>query len=203
MPVNKKILDINMDNIKFSHGIMHGSISIDLEKKTLLLGENGAGKTSFVEFLKNEQVSLFKESVFFISQDELLRHEVLSSLDLLEVLKKSVKERVIETNFFKFINTFELGDEFLNKATSKLSGGERQLIKLALGFSIDAQYLIIDEPFNNLSKEKRKRVRSFINSEIQGALIIDHFHDEWIEQFDERFMIYSDADDLFIKRVEP
>ena len=63
MDSREEILEIDMNEIRFSHGVMRGSISLNLGKKSLLLGDNGAGKTSFVEFLKSQQKRIFQKMI--------------------------------------------------------------------------------------------------------------------------------------------
>ena len=58
MLVSEKILEINMNNVNFSHGVMNGGVCLNLLGRTLLSGDNGAGKTSFIEFLKKNQKKL-------------------------------------------------------------------------------------------------------------------------------------------------
>lgn len=200
MPSQSDSIILKLNDVNFIHGKLHAEIEFTTNNKILLSGDNGAGKTSLLNYLKTNQ-NLIPVECFFISQNDLPRHEVLTANHLFEILQKSISERVNDTQFKEFISQMNI-ESLFDQSINSLSGGERQLIKLALSFAIKADFYFIDEPFNNLSSLNREKVRGFLRDKIKGFFIVDHFSKEWREEFDHEYKLTLSDSVLKISEVK-
>ncbi len=131
---------------------------------TVLLGENGIGKTTFIRNLakngmtvsmKEQEISLPNKKVY-----ELLTH-VLGNGEFI----KSI------------IEPFGI-DKLYDHKVKKLSGGELQKVAICLCLSIEADIYLLDEPSAYLDSESRmlvsKILRRFFMSKKKPAFIVEH-----------------------------
>ncbi|WOO91905.1 ABC transporter ATP-binding protein [Mollicutes bacterium LVI A0078] len=56
-----------------------------------------------------------------------------------------------------------------------LSGGQKQLVYLLISLSTNYELYLIDEPFNNLDKDRVEYIKALIMSK-NNVLIIDHLN---------------------------
>lgn len=190
---------LSFNDVNFIHGKLHADLEFSKDERVLLSGDNGVGKTSLLNYLKLNQ-KLIEIDSFFISQNDIPRHEVLSTIHLLNILKNSIRERFNEKQFRDFVQSLGI-ESLLNRSVKSLSGGERQLMKLALGFAIKADFYFIDEPFNNLSFSNREKVRSYLKNNLNGFFIIDHFSKEWEDDFNREYHLTHNESQLELSEV--
>ena len=198
--IAKEYIEINLQQVPFVHGQMSGMLSFDSSQKVLLLGDNGAGKTSLIEYVKSIQDRV-DAKLFFLSQNSLPQHDALATIDLLNIIKKSLPERFNQIQFDEFVELLGL-HSLVEQKLSTLSGGEEQLVKLSLCYAVDADFYLLDEPFNNLSKLNREKVRGFLINNLKGFLVIDHFSDEWSSRLDKKFILRRDNRVLSLKELD-
>lgn len=136
----------------------------------LLTGDNGVGKSSYVNFLNCHFAKMYPDLKWgLVSQSRLSPLGERCAQNLIEVLKTVIFD-------FKFVDFFSLGP-LLNRPIHLLSGGENQKLKLSLGFSLGQDFLILDEPSNNLDQTGIDCLRSLIQGRKQrgqGVLIVSH-----------------------------
>lgn len=135
-----------------------------------LIGDNGVGKTTLLNLIvsktnKYEGSINRVGSISYISQEEYL-FENISVRENICVLSKDFKKT---THILEQVVDFSL-----DKKISKLSGGEKQIIKLIIGLFEKSDIYLIDEPFNNLDKDKVKLISAIISSLSGVIIIVDH-----------------------------
>lgn len=167
------------------------SVNLDIlpGEFVLLRGDNGSGKTTLINLMVGLQsptsgsVELFGRS----PQDPQARRSLGVMLQKAQPIDKlSVTETVRLFRSF-YDRPLELDDtlarsRLTTKAQDKavrLSGGQAQLLYFALAIAGDPDFLILDEPTNNLSQEARanfwKQVREF---DTQGKTIVAISHSQ-------------------------
>lgn len=166
---------------------------------TLLTGGNGSGKTTLLHILvglrqpdsgtvsmNGERMSVARQADWkskrsklgFMPQD--LRfpdHERVDRLvQFYTDLRGTSSDRAHE-----WLTNVDLLDH-QNSRVGELSGGMKQRLGLALTLVHDPEYLVLDEPGNNLDPVWRERVREWLRSaarESKTVLLTSQLHEEW------------------------
>lgn len=141
-----------------------------------LIGANGVGKSSFIQYLKLNQDSFFiNKKVSYLDQQRLLPLNDVSLNDLKELLLKKRYE------ILKCIDVIEEETSFFSsKPIKELSGGQNQLVKIYLSLFLSGDVFILDEPFQFLDEKNQQKMLKIIgqlkslNKEI---LIVEHHFD--------------------------
>lgn len=139
---------------------------------TMLLGENGTGKTTFIKHL----TEMDKFSTSYKPQN--LSSSSKGSVTVYAILLKKLGQ-VINDIFFKstVIKPMKL-DKLFDNMVSTLSGGELQRLAVCLCLGKSADIYLIDEPSAYLDVEQRiivgKVIKKFITHKKKSAFIVEH-----------------------------
>lgn len=146
------------------------SVTIPKGQVTALVGPNGAGKSTLLSLvarlmpISKGTITIDDLKVGVCSSDALARKlailpqrmEVMSRLTVKELVTfgryPHSKGRINDTDrkiVDEAIDVFDLG-EFANRPLETLSGGQQQRAFLAMTFAQDTDYILLDEPLNNL-----------------------------------------------------
>ena len=157
------------------------SLTLEEGKITTLLGPNGTGKTTLIRLLvsaEKEKGHIFYDGIDFSGMKEAERRRLLSylpqentdptSLSVFEVvllgnwdsLSLKVDQKQLDhTN--DILRQFSLED-IADRKYSKLSGGQRRIVSIAMTLAKDPKILILDEPTANLDVYNEIEVLSLI-----------------------------------------
>ncbi len=155
----------------------------------LIIGENGSGKTTFIRSILN----IFKDYegeilINKIENKKLSRKEIASIISYLPQQDSSVFFSIkvkdfIETglysakdNFFDLIIDILELKSYLDKDYNSLSGGERQLVRIARAMVGNVNFYLLDEPDTFLSKKNKEKIKKLFNeiSKEKTLIIISH-----------------------------
>jgi ATPase subunit of ABC transporter with duplicated ATPase domains len=187
-------------------------VSFDLgrEERLLVLGLNGAGKTSLLRVLAGETTANignfewgYNVSVGYYAQE----HDNIRPYDsLIEHMRSELLQgtALTETQLRALLGMFGLrGDKVFQEAGS-LSGGEKTKLALAMLMVGRHNVLLLDEPTNNLDPPSRDAVADALSA-WKGSIIfvshdtefvqaleptkvllmpdgqVDYFNEEWLE----------------------
>lgn len=78
---------------------------------------------------------------------------------------------------------------FEDRATFKLSGGEKRLVFLATVLAMEPEVLLLDEPLNGLDSETRLKIVEIISGLKQSYIIIAHDIDFLLSTTDQIYTI--------------
>ncbi len=157
-------------------------VSFDLgrSERLLVLGLNGAGKTSMLRIMAAETEASagsvdfgHQVSVGYYAQE----HDNLAvDLSLLENLRRSVPAsmNLTETQLRGVLGMFGLSGDKVFQDAGSLSGGEKT--KLALGMLMIGRYnlLLLDEPTNNLDPGSRTAVADALAAWPGSIVLVSH-----------------------------
>ncbi|MCG1020335.1 ribosomal protection-like ABC-F family protein [Sutcliffiella horikoshii] len=165
-----------------------------------LIGENGAGKTTFIKMLMEQESttkgSLWKSSslkIAYLSQevsDMPLGKNAMEYLDLIEWERVS-KARTIFANM-------GMHEEKLTKPLNTLSLGEKTRVKLVHMIMQEYDVLILDEPTNHLDLPSREQMEATLST-YTGTLIVISHDRYFIEKLCDKLLVIENKR---IKRVE-
>ncbi len=152
------------------------NLSFESGHINVIKGENGKGKTLFLTSLlsKNEYINAFKDSKnistlgnsIYVSSKENLFDE----LTPLENLTYYSNEALDTFNKFNVIVN-------LNEKTSYLSGGEEEIISIAMALSSEKDILLLDESTNFLGDAAFETYFKLIKEYSKNHLVIVATHD--------------------------
>ena len=179
-------------------------------ERLLVLGLNGAGKTTMLRILAGEIAADlggfdfgYQVEVGYYAQE----HDNLDpDRSLLDNLRRSVPSGVglTETQLRGLLGMFGLSGDKVMQTSGTLSGGEKTKLALAMLMTGRNNLLLLDEPTNNLDPASREAVGDAL-AEWPGAMIlvshdtefverlsptkvlllpdgdVDYFNDEWLE----------------------
>lgn len=147
----KPVLTITDYQVSFEEDLLENvSFQLFAGEKAALIGANGTGKTTLIrDILQNDHPA--------IHIDENTKYACLSQLQE-EGLdeEKTVFETLQDGGFATredvrhCLARYCLQEECMDQKVSKLSGGEKNMLQIALLAASDAQLLILDEPTSHL-----------------------------------------------------
>ena len=148
-----------------------------------LLGRNGTGKSTLLKiifgslgvdrkFVKvgNKLINSLSDSrnlIKYLPQDNFLPdHVKVSTLIYLFCDKQNAA--VISKN--------HLINPIINKKSKQLSGGEKRILEIFLMAFSNADYILIDEPFNGIAPVYKDEIKKIVKeqSKTKGFIITDH-----------------------------
>jgi ATPase subunit of ABC transporter with duplicated ATPase domains len=166
-------------------------VSFDLGRgeRLLVLGLNGAGKTSLLRILAEETEADtgtvtwgHHVQVGYYAQE----HDNLRITEsLLDNIRREVPTGVVlsETELRGLLGMFGLSGDKVFQEAGTLSGGEKTKLALAMLMVGRNNVLLLDEPTNNLDPSSRQAVTDALR-DWPGALIFVSHDTEFVEQLD-------------------
>lgn len=174
----------------------HITLQIDQGEVFGILGDNGAGKTTLIRQMVNllrcnsgsiellgEDIArdplLVPMNVGYMPQDSL----ALNNLTVGEALfftahLRGMKRKEAQKERERILDLWQI-QHLRDKYSSRLSGGQRRLLRLAVATAGNLPILILDEPTNDLDPQRRKLVWNVLRdlNREYGTTIIFITHD--------------------------
>ena len=210
--VNNKTLDINIKssyigskifvahNVSKSFGenviVKDFSYIFARYEKLGIVGNNGAGKSSFIKLLLNEYQpdnGFFEigETVRFgyYSQEGITFNESKKVIDSVREIAEHIHfDEKTSYSASQFLNLFLFSAKDQQKLIAKLSGGEKRRLYLATVLMRQPNFLILDEPTNDLDIVTLEVLEDYISKFKGCVLIISH----------DRFFMDRTVDHIFV-----
>ncbi len=188
------------DNLSYSIGdrSLFQNLHISLDKeKTGLVGKNGVGKTILIRLLtgslKPDSGVIYKNcNLGYLPQDFVVYSEktIVQILNIDQKLKaiERIDSGIYDQKDYDIVGDdwdilqrtkvkltkFDLGHLDLSRTMGTLSGGEITRVVLVSLLLQNPDFLILDEPTNNLDQESRQALYNLISSFKGGMLIVSH-----------------------------
>ncbi|TCG10560.1 ATP-binding cassette domain-containing protein [Mycoplasma marinum] len=168
------IWDIN--KIKINNKVIIGknNLEINIGDKVRLIGENGAGKTIFMDsFL--EKISK-KNNVSYISQEfysilTLNIGQIIKMFLILNKINNKDDEKINKKTVKNILDKFSIYS-VIKKKYSDLSSGEQQKIKMIIAFIQKSNIWFLDEPMTSLDEENKNILLEKLNGASKEVIIL-------------------------------
>lgn len=169
------VLSITDYSVSFDDVLLE-NISFELKsgEKVAIVGPNGTGKTTLIkDILKNNHPSIkIDENINYACLSQLTDENIDETKTVFEVMENLGFET--KESISGYLEKFCLEGDALKQKVGQLSGGEKNLLKIAMIANTNAELLILDEPTSHLDIYVQMAVEKAI-SEYKGAvLMISH-----------------------------
>ena len=201
--IGKKILEINNISKSFgnSHLIKDFSYNFKRGDKIAIMGSNGCGKTTLLNIItgKEKQDSgniIIGQSIDFAyyMQQGLLESEDKKVID---VIKDVAENILIDDNgktgsisASEFLVKFGFPKQMQFSPYSLLSGGEKRRLYLLKTLIQNPNFLILDEPTNDLDIYSLLTLENFLKS-YKGCLLLVSHDKRFVENIVEHYFIFE------------
>ena len=169
------VLSVTDYSVSFDDVLLE-NISFELKsgEKVAIVGPNGTGKTTLIkDILKNNHPSIkIDENINYACLSQLTDENIDETKTVFEVMENLGFET--KESISRYLEKFCLEGDALKQKVGQLSGGEKNLLKIAMIANANAELLILDEPTSHLDIYVQMAVEKAI-SEYKGAvLMISH-----------------------------
>ena len=169
------VLSVTDYSVSFDDVLLE-DISFELKsgEKVAIVGPNGTGKTTLIkDILKNNHPSIkIDENINYACLSQLTDENIDETKTVFEVMENLGFET--KESISGYLEKFCLEGDALKQKVGQLSGGEKNLLKIAMIANTNAELLILDEPTSHLDIYVQMAVEKAI-SEYNGAvLMISH-----------------------------
>jgi ABC-2 type transport system ATP-binding protein len=185
------------------HALRNVSFEVASGELVAVIGPNGAGKTTLLSILAGIQrpdggsVALPAGGVGWVPQQP----AIYSKLSVAENLRLFARLEGVpdpETAVERMLLQTGL-DERRGDEVSKLSGGNRQRVNVAVGLLADPATLLLDEPSSALDPRQRERLWQFVGGLTERGTTVmysTHYVQE-AERYADRVLVLADGDLLY------
>lgn len=198
------MVGLHADSIMKSYGtnqvLTDIYISIKPGEIVGLLGRNGSGKSTLFKILFG---SLKAEGKYVRINSKLINglysnHKLVSYLPQNNFIPKNIKISRIIKLCKNHVDTEGLRNNPLiknlfDKTPRQLSGGEKRLVEILLILYSNAQYLLLDEPFNGIAPMQKELIKKVIRerSKTKGLMISDHDYQNILDTSSRIVLLYD------------
>ncbi|MCR9142830.1 MAG: ABC-F family ATP-binding cassette domain-containing protein [bacterium] len=162
-----------------------------------IVGPNGVGKSSFLNVLTgklkpdsgevivgaNTQFGYFDQTNMEMPADRRVLEFIRKEAG--EILKLGDKKNVVEMPASKVLEYFRFDGRLQHSVIGKLSGGERRRLYLVFVLMRNPNFLILDEPTNDLDVQTLSLLEDFLQDYTGCLLVVSHdryFMDRVVDQ---------------------
>lgn len=199
-----------LENISVSYGekkvITKFSLDVDAGEILVVLGESGDGKTTLLKtiagLLPKSSGTITFENEKIKGPDEQLvpGHPLIKlvnqdfSLDEFHTVEENIRLRLLsfdrdyqQARITSLLRLTKLSS-YKNKQAKELSGGQRQRLAIARALADEPEFILLDEPFNQLDYQTKHKIEKHIKHYLRkngiGAIMVTHNGQEALEWAD-------------------
>ena len=157
--LGKKVVDLKNIGIKLGDKNLFEGFTFNFEagKKIGVVGDNGAGKTTLLKIILGEippttgKIEIGDTTEFnYVDQARLLLNDDDTVIKSIGEGNEVIKFGKYQLSVWTYLRRFLFTDDRINTQVSKLSGGEKSRLTLAKILARGGNFLMLDEPTNDL-----------------------------------------------------
>jgi len=198
--LGNKIIEIEHLNKSFGDKNLVTDFNYVFKKKDRvgIVGPNGAGKTTFLNMITGQlapdsgKVSIGQTTAFgYYRQEESSFDESMRLIDIVkEVAEVVVLDKGQTITVSQFLTQFGFPPKQQHTPIEKLSGGERRRLQLLMVLIKNPNFLILDEPTNDLDLMTLNTLEEFLDS-FPGCLIIVSHDRYFMDRLVEHLFVFE------------
>lgn len=174
-PESRTILTVQDYSVSFDEQLLENvSFALGARDKVAIVGGNGTGKTTLLrDIVSHESNAITLEpevELAYLSQQqgETLNEEQT----ILQTMDETGLETLAEAE--AYLKPYGFSKEMMNQKISSLSGGEKNLLQLAILSRGDANLLLLDEPTSHLDTYAQESLEEAIAAYNGAVLMVSH-----------------------------
>ena len=186
----------------YDNKVILSDIFLSCEKGEItgLIGRNGSGKSTLLKIVFG---TVKAESKFVRVGEKIIKNisdgrNLINYLPQDNFLPNNVKIKTLITLFLPKENRNTLFNNehikpLLSKQNQDLSGGEKRIVEILLVIHSNAEFILLDEPFNGVSPIVRDYIKEYIKKmkSSKGYIITDHDYENVINLADSIFYLQN------------
>lgn len=198
--IGGKILELLNVSKSFGEEQILDSFYYDFEKgeRIGIIGENGVGKSTFLKMLTGEEAidsgkrRVGKTIVFgHYRQKGMALNEEKRVIDVIHNVAKVIKLKSgKKISASQFLKHFMFTDDMQYTPIKKLSGGEKRRLNLMLVLLQNPNFLILDEPTNDLDLITLNKLEEFL-MDFGGCLILVSHDRFFMDKLVEHYLVFE------------
>ncbi len=172
---DKTVLSIQDYGVSFDEDLLE-NINFDLQagEKVAIVGANGTGKTTLVrDIIRNQHPAIqIDETTTYACLSQIQSENMDESQTVYELMENKGFET--RSKIRRYLSDYCLEGETLDQKVSQLSGGEKNLLQIAIIANTDAELLILDEPTSHLDIFAQMALEKAIMAYKGAVVMISH-----------------------------
>jgi len=195
-----KILELDKIKKQFGDNLLFENFSYIFKKgdRIGIVGQNGVGKSTFLNILTGNidadagEIDLGKNTEFgYYKQQEIQFDESKKVIDVVSAIADHFKlPDGSDITASQFLNRFLFPPKQQHDFVYKLSGGEKRRLQLLLVLIKNPNFLILDEPTNDLDLQTLSILEDFLER-FQGCLIIVSHDRYFMDSLTEQLFLFE------------
>ena len=181
--LGKKVVELKNAGIKLGDKTLFEGFTFNFEagKKIGVVGNNGVGKTTLLKIILGEisptigKIEIGETTDFnYVDQAKLLLNNEDSVIKAIGEGNEVIKFGKQQISVWTYLRRFLFSDERINTQVGKLSGGEKSRLTLAKILARGGNFLMLDEPTNDLDLPTLRILEEALISFEGCVMVISH-----------------------------
>lgn len=186
--LGKKILELTDIQKSYSNEIVVSPFSYKFKKgeRIGIIGPNGSGKTTFLNIISGQitpdsgkiEKGLNTKFGYYDQLSDHLSEAATKNFTVLEYIKETAEQIILEDgksiSAAKFLEMFNFPSGMHRTLLTKLSGGEKRRLYLIKILITNPNFLILDEPTNDLDLDTMRRLEDYVLSFSGTIIVVSH-----------------------------